>query len=326
MAIVSAAVLKGYFEAGDKPTQAQFGDLVDSTYSGEIGAQIVSAASAGSTGLLQIDSASAVSFLVPGSAGRAVVTAGTPASIRTILSAASAGDAIFQIGTRASVRTFISAASDASASTTQAGIIELATTAEATAGTDTTRAITPATLAVAAPSAGRVLIETQTASNSAQLDFTTGIDSTYDKYVFELNDIVPATDGDALNILVRDTTFQNDANDYTYALNGLDSAGTARTETSNGATVLRIAGMTGANLGSAAGEGLAMTLFMSRPADSTLDKLFYGHGCFIQADGSNVTYSQAGRYTTSAAIDGVRFAMGVGNIESGTISLYGLGK
>jgi hypothetical protein len=38
------------------------------------------------------------------------------------------------------------------------------------------------------------LISTQTASASASIDFTSGIDSTYDSYVFKFINIHPATD------------------------------------------------------------------------------------------------------------------------------------
>ena len=40
------------------------------------------------------------------------------------------------------------------------------------------------------------LLETQTASSSATLSFTSNIDSTYDEYVFKFYDIHPATDGE----------------------------------------------------------------------------------------------------------------------------------
>ena len=40
----------------------------------------------------------------------------------------------------------------------------------------------------------QVLLSTQTASDSASLSFTSGIDSTYKEYVFEFVDINPATD------------------------------------------------------------------------------------------------------------------------------------
>jgi hypothetical protein len=40
-----------------------------------------------------------------------------------------------------------------------------------------------------------VLLSTQTASASASISFTTGIDSTYDEYIFKFINIHPATDG-----------------------------------------------------------------------------------------------------------------------------------
>jgi hypothetical protein len=43
------------------------------------------------------------------------------------------------------------------------------------------------------PSGALVLLSTQTASSSASLSFTSGIDSTYDSYVFKFINIHPAT-------------------------------------------------------------------------------------------------------------------------------------
>jgi hypothetical protein len=39
-----------------------------------------------------------------------------------------------------------------------------------------------------------VLLSTQTASASANISFTTGLDSTYDEYIFKFINIHPATD------------------------------------------------------------------------------------------------------------------------------------
>jgi hypothetical protein len=39
-----------------------------------------------------------------------------------------------------------------------------------------------------------ILLSTQTASNSATISFTTGLDSTYDEYIFKFIDIHPRTD------------------------------------------------------------------------------------------------------------------------------------
>ena len=47
------------------------------------------------------------------------------------------------------------------------------------------------------------LLATQTASGSATIDFTTGIDSTYDEYVFKFYDIHPATNDTELQVGFR---------------------------------------------------------------------------------------------------------------------------
>jgi len=50
------------------------------------------------------------------------------------------------------------------------------------------------------PTGALTLLSTQTASSSASIEFTSGIDSTYDSYVFKFIDIHPATDGATLEI------------------------------------------------------------------------------------------------------------------------------
>lgn len=142
MAIKTPASLKSFFEAGDVPTETQYIHLIDSTYSGEIGAAIVSAAAV-SAGVVRIANASSVTILDSGSAGQALLGAGTVASARTVLEAGSAGQAVWLAGTGASARTAIDVTA---ASIIKAGLIEIATTAEAVTGTDATRSITPATL------------------------------------------------------------------------------------------------------------------------------------------------------------------------------------
>ena len=49
------------------------------------------------------------------------------------------------------------------------------------------------------PTGSLILLSTQTASASANISFTTGLDSTYDEYVFKFIDIHPATDDSSLS-------------------------------------------------------------------------------------------------------------------------------
>ena len=58
------------------------------------------------------------------------------------------------------------------------------------------QSLTAITALPAAVSGGAMnLLETQTASSSSTISFTSNIDSTYDEYVFKFYDIHPATDG-----------------------------------------------------------------------------------------------------------------------------------
>ena len=55
------------------------------------------------------------------------------------------------------------------------------------------------------------LISTQTASNSATVSFTSGIDSTYKEYLFTFKDIHPATNSANFQVNFRDGGSDYDA-------------------------------------------------------------------------------------------------------------------
>lgn len=320
MTIKTPASLKSFFEAGDRPSQAEFVDLVDSTYSGEIGAALVSAAAAGSTGLLQVDSASAVSFLTTGTAGAALLSANTPASARTILSAASAGDAIFQIGTIASVRTFIDVTA---AATDKAGLIEIATTAEATAGSDTTRAITPATLAIASPEVW-VKLGTATASASATISFTwTG---TYRKVVIIGSNIIPATD--AVAALLRTSanagsSYDSGASDYGHAHTDFNTTGNGLiTDPADTSILLMTTGATH-GAGTSTDEQMSFTAEILNPSAAKFTQVKIDGG-YRRANAEYAQISAWGQRLSAAVVNGVQFSFDSGNIASGEFVAYGI--
>lgn len=299
MAIKTPASLKSFFEQGDRPTEAQFIDLIDSTYSGEIGAAIVSAASAGNTGLLQIDSASAISFLAPGSAGRAVVTAGTPASIRTVLSAASAGDGIFQIGTVGSVRSFIEAASTSAATTASAGLIEIATTAEVTAGTDATRAVTPAG---AAATYGRQQLETEQATTSGtEIDFTS-IPSWARKITFMFDGVSTSSTG---NISVQIGDSGGVATSGYVARSGGAGNSTITADSTSGFVIVV------ANASYVVSGHMVLTHMSG-------NTWIASHSVSLT---TTITATGGGTKTLSGALDRVRLTVGSGNFDAGAVNI-----
>jgi hypothetical protein len=173
-----------------------------------------------------------------------------------------------------------------------------------------------------------VLISTSTASSSSTIDITSGIDSTYKEYIFKFIDIHPATDSVHFQINFRDggsdfdatktTTnfdaYQNEAGNSTdlQYVTGLDLA--------QSTGVLKLSG----TIGNQNDESFSGFLHLFDPSDTTFVKHFICRGNTYSQNDISVDMYIAGYCNTTAAIDGVQFSMSSGNIDSGTIKLYGV--
>ena len=174
-----------------------------------------------------------------------------------------------------------------------------------------------------------VLLSTQTASSSATIDFTSGIDSTYKEYIFKFIDIHPATDSQNFEFQVDTGTNTNynqtitssvfrayhDEADSATALEyntGVDQAqGTSFQDITDG-------------VGNGNDESAAGTLHLFNPSSTTFVKHFISEAQFYHGGNLSITSYLAGYANTTSAIDGVVFKMQVGNIDAGTIKLYGI--
>ncbi len=172
------------------------------------------------------------------------------------------------------------------------------------------------------------LISTSTASSSSTIDITSGIDSTYKEYIFKFIDIHPATDSVHFQINFRDggsdfdatktTTnfdaYQNEAGNSTdlQYVTGLDLA--------QSTGVLKLSG----TIGNQNDESFSGFLHLFDPSDTTFVKHFICRGNTYSQNDISVDMYIAGYCNTTAAIDGVQFSMSSGNIDAGTIKLYGV--
>jgi len=174
------------------------------------------------------------------------------------------------------------------------------------------------------------LISTQTASGSSTISFTSGIDSTYDSYVFKFYDIHPATNnvglsfnfsvdsGSNYNVAKTTTTFRayHDESDSEAALEydlGQDLA-----QGTGFQRILRFIGNGNDECGS--GE-----MFLFSPSSTTFVKHFIATGNTYWGDGDySMNDFTAGYGNTTSAVDAVQFKMSSGNIDSGVIKLYGI--
>ena len=198
-----------------------------------------------------------------------------------------------------------------------------------TSGAITNDSVTGITV-LANASDGITLISSQTASNSASLSFTTGIDSTYKAYKFVFVNIKPATDnvnftfnmstdsGSNYNVTKTSTVFKANANEagndtaFFYDT-GIDLA------QSTGFQVLTANG-----IGNASDKNLSGYLDLFNPSSTTYVKHFMmRNNSLISSDYTVDTYV-AGYGNTTSAINAVRFQMASGNISAGTIYLYGI--
>ena len=178
-------------------------------------------------------------------------------------------------------------------------------------------------------SSAMTLLSTQTASSSATISFTSGIDSTYKEYIFKFIDIHGSAQGSVyFQVNFRDGSSAFDATKTTtlfrtYHFEDASAAAVAYEEEhdlaqSTGA--LKIAqGISTDNDHCTVG-----TLHLFDPSSTTFVKHFLSDTQTAHEDNASYRWFVSGYCNTTTAIDGVQFSMSSGNIDSGVIKLYGI--
>ena len=172
----------------------------------------------------------------------------------------------------------------------------------------------PSWAAPASGGGGWAFISSATASTSATLDFTSGIDSTYAAYAFIFSNIRPETD--AVSFYMRTSTnggstFDSGASDYGWnTFSASDSADSLIKISSTNA------------VSNAVGSSVSGNLYLYQPSVTYVTCSFdigYFQGTFYEkSDGT-------GRRLAATDVDAVRFYFSSDNITSGTIYMYGVG-
>jgi hypothetical protein len=185
------------------------------------------------------------------------------------------------------------------------------------------------TLDAGVPTGKLILLSTQTASSSANLSFTSGIDSTYDSYVFKLYNIhASASASFGINFSVDGGSNYNVAKTTTSfysAHNEADSSTNLSYRTAydlaQGTGFAPLGGDTMSTNNDECGDG---ELILYAPSSTVFVKHFISrftaHYPTFAMDGFTSGYGN-----TTSSIDAVRFQMSSGNIDSGTIKMYGVG-
>jgi hypothetical protein len=177
-----------------------------------------------------------------------------------------------------------------------------------------------------------ILLSTQTASSSATISFTTGLDSTYDEYIFKFINVRPATDNTELNFnmstdsgsnynVTKTTTFFR-----TYHAEDDVSGTTLQYEDTRDLAQSTSFQKLTSNCANDADQGTSGTLQLFNPSSTTYVKHFMSSA--IHADTSDFQYSaySAGYGNTTSAVNAIRFQFSSGNIADGIFKLYGVKK
>jgi len=167
-----------------------------------------------------------------------------------------------------------------------------------------------------------------TASNSANVQITSGIDSTYDEYMFVFTDINPATDAQAFefqvnvdgqsgfNEIVTNTMFRalHTEDDSTASL-----AYTTGEDQAQGTADIIIA----REFGNGSDESMSGILHLFSPSNTTYVKHYYARTIMYSGDNGAHENFGAGYINVTGAIDEIQFKMSSGNFD-GVIQMYGI--
>lgn len=176
---------------------------------------------------------------------------------------------------------------------------------------------------------GLVFLQEQVASGSAQLDFTSLISATYDEYLIELVNIVPATSGASLWLRMGTgggPTYDTGAN-YTHCTFVWNASGTAVF----GANAVAAIVLNYNNAGDGIGTGVANWSYnghlrLFNPGGSAF-KFVSGQAVYVDSGTPiRTTVQIQGSYEVVTAVTALRFMMSTGNIASGAIRVYGIAK
>ena len=175
---------------------------------------------------------------------------------------------------------------------------------------------------------GITLISSQTASNSASISFTSGLDSTYKAYKFVFSNMNPASDAVKFqfNMSTDAGSNYNVTKTTTYFKAYANEAGTDAVLTYDGNNDL--AQSTGyqriMDCGGDADQNGVGEFYLFNPSSTTYVKHFLIKTNVTQQ--SDVTQNDfiSGYGNTTSAINAVSFQMSSGNIDAGTIYLYGI--
>jgi len=194
--------------------------------------------------------------------------------------------------------------------------------------------ISSVTAAAGLPSGAMTLIKSQTASSSSTVSFVDGtsdvvLDNTYPIYLFKFINLHPASDGVYLQVqgnAAGGSGYNETITSAYFIAYHFESGSSAALSYSTGGDLAQGTGFQrlSQNVGNDADQCVSGYLYLFNPSSTTFVKHFVGRTATIADDNGPVDSYTGGYFNTTSAIDEIQFKMSSGNIDAGTIKLYGI--
>ena len=174
-------------------------------------------------------------------------------------------------------------------------------------------------------------LATLTASGDSTLSFTSNIDSTYNIYKFKFINIHPsstsspkflfqgnASGGSGYNETITSSSF------YAYHDEGDTEAAVSYYSGGDQAQGTAFQRLVAGSVGADNDQHVTGNLHLFDPSSTTFVKHFIARTSLSQDNDSINDFFVAGYFNTTSAIDEIQFKFDSGNIDSGTIEMYGI--
>jgi len=172
-----------------------------------------------------------------------------------------------------------------------------------------------------------VLVSSATASSSASIEFTSGIDSTYKEYIFYFVNIhTSATANFTFNGSTDSGSNYNTTKTTTHFTPGHNEADSSTyLDYDTGKDLAQSTSFQSLGYGITTGndESLSGYMHLFNPSSTTFVKHFIASVQYYDSNFSQNSFV-AGYMNTTSAVDAVKFQMSTGNIDAGKILMFGI--
>ena len=169
---------------------------------------------------------------------------------------------------------------------------------------------------------GLNLISTTTiSSGTANVDITSGIDSTYKNYQIHVINLHPSSDGQKIQMRFFNSSGIVTGSSYGFATDGRRQDNTQLSHAGSGESYIRFSNQ---GIGYNSDESASIIINLFDPSSTTFQKTIQGNILLLNDAGNTCVEHFGAKYDMTSAVTGVRFYMTSGNIDSATIKLYGI--